>query len=149
MARTYSNPFTGMDMPAFMDFGQFAEQFKVPQIDTTALIEAQRKNLEALTNANRLAFEGAKALTERQAEILRQAMAESTAAVKDLAAGKPEDAMAKQAEWLKQGLERSVENFRELAEIGTKSQHDAAEVINKRISEGLDEMKTAIKKAAV
>ena len=147
MARTTSNPFTGMELPAFMDFGQFAEQFKVPQFDTTALLESQRKNIEALNAANRLAFEGAKAVTERQAEILCEAMAESTAAVQDLTAGKPEDAFAKQAEWLKQGIERSVENFRELTEIGTRSQHDAAEVINKRISEGLDEFQKAVKKA--
>ena len=147
MARTYSNPFNGMEMPAFMDFGQFAEQFKVPQIDTNAVLEAQRKNVEALTNANRLAFEGAKAVTERQAEILRQAMAESTAAVQNLTAGKPEDAFANQAELLKQGFERSVANFQELAEMGAKSQTEAAAVINKRFSEGLDELKTAIKKA--
>ena len=146
MARTNSNLFNGMEMPTFMDFGQFAEQFKVPQIDTAAVLEAQRKNVEALTNANRLAFEGAKAVTERQAEILRQAMAESTAAVKDLTAGKPEDAFVKQAELMKQGFERSVATFQELAEMGAKSQSEAAEVINKRFSEGLDELKTAIKK---
>lgn len=149
MARTNSNPFMGMDIPAFMDFGKFAEQFKMPQVDTAAMIESQRKNIEALSDANRLAFEGAKALTERQVEIMRQVMTDSTAAVKEMTTtGKPEDAMAKQAEWLKQGVARSVQNFRELAEMGAKSQTEAADVISKRITEGLDELRTAIKKGA-
>ncbi len=149
MARTYSNPFMGMDIPAFMDFGKFAEQFKMPQVDTAAMMESQRKNIEALSDANRLAFEGAKALTERQVEIMRQVMTDSTAAVKEMTAtGKPEDAMVKQAEWLKQGVARSVQNFRELAEMGAKSQTEAADVISKRITEGLDELRTAIKKGA-
>lgn len=148
MARTSSNTFMGMDLPPFMDFSKFTEQFKVPAVDTEALLDSQRKNIEAFSTANRIAFEGAQAMTQRQVEILRQVMEESAAAVKQLtAAGKPEDKLAEQAELLKQSFEQSIANFRELAEMGAKSNGEAVEVLNKRVTEGLDELKLALKKA--
>jgi phasin family protein len=146
----------GMDLPVFMDFGKFAdfgkftEQFKVPAVDTEALLDSQRKNIEAFNAANRIAFEGAQAVTQRQVEILRQVMEESAAVVKQFtAAGKPEDKLAEQAELLKQTFEQSVANFRELAEMGAKSNGEAVEVLNKRVTEGLDELKVALKNATV
>ena len=153
MARTSNNSFMGMDVPNFMDFTKFAdftkltEQFKVPAVDTEALLDSQRKNIEAFSAANRIAFEGAQAVTQRQVEILRQVMEESAAVVKQLtAAGKPEDKLADQAELLKHSYEQSVANFRELAEMGAKSNGEAVEVLSRRVTEGLDELKTALKK---
>ena len=153
MARTSSNTFMGMDVPNFMDFTKFAdftkltEQFKVPTVDTEALLDSQRKNIEAFSAANRIAFEGAQAVTQRQVEILRQVMEESAAVVKQLtAAGKPEDKLADQAELLKHTYEQSVANFRELAEMGAKSNGEAVEVLSRRVTEGLDELKTALQK---
>jgi phasin family protein len=150
MARTSSNTFMGMDLPAFMDFSKFTEQFKVPAVDTEALLDSQRKNIEAFNVANRIAFEGAQAVTQRQVEILRQAMEESAAAVKQFtAAGKPEDKLAEQAELLKHTYEQSIANFRELAEMGAKSNGEAVEVLNNRVTEGLEELKAALKKVSL
>ena len=147
MARTSSNTFMGVDLPAFMDFTKFTEQFKVPAVDTEALLDSQRKNIEAFSAANRIAFEGAQAVTQRQVEILRQVMEESAAVVKQLTvAGKPEDKLADQAELLKHTYEQSGANFRELAEMGAKSNGEAVEVLSRRVTEGLDELKTALKK---
>jgi len=153
MARTSNNTFMGMDVPNFMDFTKFAdftkltEQFKVPTVDTEALLDSQRKNIEAFSVANRIAFEGAQAVSQRQVEILRQVMEESAAVVKQLtAAGKPEDKLADQAELLKHTYEQSVANFRELAEMGAKSNGEAVEVLSRRVTEGLDELKTALQK---
>ncbi len=155
MARTSNNSFMGMDMPNFMDltkfadFTKFSEQFKVPAVDTEALLDSQRKNIEAFSAANRIAFEGAQAVTQRQVEIVRQVMEESAEVVKQMtAAGKPEDKLAEQAELLKHTYEQSLANFRELAEMGAKSNGEAVEVLSRRVTEGLDEFKTALKKVA-
>ena len=147
MATKSNAQFMGMEIPEFMDFAKVAGQFKVPNVDAQALIEIQRKNIEAVTAVNRIAFESAQALTRRQAEILRQAWDVSTAAVQELtAAGKPEDKLAKQTELAKHGFEVSVANARELAEMGAKSNSEAIELINKRVTELLDEVKTEIEK---
>ena len=92
MARTAKTNFMGAELPPFMDFSKIAGEFKMPQFDTAALIEYQRRNLEAFTAANQLAFEGAKAITERQVELARQVWEESAEAARTLGTvGKPED----------------------------------------------------------
>ena len=150
MARTSSQNFMGMDLPQFMDFNKFAEQFAVPGVDAKALIDNQRKNIEAFSAAQQVAFEGAQAVTRRQVEILQKVMEDSADAVRQMTAvDKPEDKLAKQAELLKQGFEQSLANIRELTEMGAKSNSEAAELINHRITESIDELKVVFSKVAV
>jgi hypothetical protein len=63
------------DMP-FMDVNQLLEQFKIPGVDVSALIEARRKDIEAVVTANRQAYEGTQLLAQRQAEMLQEAITE-------------------------------------------------------------------------
>jgi len=149
MATMSNSPFMGMKVPEFMDFTKIAGQFKVPNFDAGTLMESQRKNMEAMAAANRVALEGAQALSQRQAEILRQVWDESTTAMTAFSSGKPEEQMVKQTELAKQAFEQSLNNLRELAEIGAKSNSEAVEVITKRVAEGLEELKSEIKKVAV
>jgi len=149
MARTPSQNVAGMEWPKFMDFTNFAEQFKMPGVDPKALFESQRKNLEAFSAAQAIALEAVQAVSRRQVEIMRELMEESAGAVREMTSmGKPEEKLAKQTELFKQSFEHSLANLRELAEMGAKSNGEAAELINQRITEGLDEIRTAIQKAA-
>lgn len=151
---TNANPFFGFDMTKMMaefdpakmadEFAKMAGQYQVPGVDMNAMIEGQRKNLEAVTQANRVALEGLQAVSKRQAEILQQTMAETTAAVEAVAgSGSPQDATAKQAEIMKNAFEKALSNMKELAELVAKSNAEATEAINNRISETLDEIKAA------
>ena len=136
------NPFLDGDFGDFVDFSKFAEQFKVPGVDSKALIETQRKNVEAVTQANRVALEGLQAITQRQAEILRQAMEEGVKVVREMAKpGQPVEKFAAQADLLKQAYELSLANARELAEMGAKSNTEAADVLTHRFAASLDELK--------
>ncbi|SMF46102.1 phasin family protein [Tistlia consotensis] len=139
------NPFLDMDFTQFSDFKKWSEQFQVPGLDMQAMMEAQRKNLEAIGQANKIAVEGAQALAQRQMEILRSTMEEASKVMSDLAAsGTPEERMAKQADVVREAFERAISNMRELAELGAKSNTEALDTINKRISESLDEIKGMI-----
>jgi phasin family protein len=140
------NPFLDGDFGAMMDFNKVAEQFKVPGLDTSALMESQKRNIETFTEINRVAFEGARAVAQRQADILRQATEEATKVVREMSKpGKPEDALAKQADLAKQTYERCLANLRELTEIGAKSNNEAVELFNHRVTDSLNELKGAFK----
>ena len=129
------------EMP-FMDINQLMEQFKIPGVDVSAIVEARRKDIEALMTANRQAYEGMQLLAQRQAEMLKEAMAEWQAATQDMmGAQSPTAGAAKKAELGKQALERALANMRELAEMATKSQSQAWAVINTRFHENLEELK--------
>src|SRR5690242_6789629 len=65
-----------MGLPSFDDLTKMVENFKLPGIDVNAIVESQRKDLEALAEANRQAYEGIKALAQRRNEILQEALQE-------------------------------------------------------------------------
>ncbi|QQP90488.1 phasin family protein [Skermanella sp. TT6] len=146
MAKT--NPFFDVDVSKFTDVSKLMSEFKLPGVDVESAFAAQQKNIQALTAANQLAFEGFQAVARRQSEILRQAIEQTTSIVSELlAAGSPEEKVAKQADLVKAAFEKALANTRELAELVTKSNTEAADVINKRVSESLEELKSVVAKA--
>jgi phasin family protein len=142
-----ANPFLEMDMTKLTaDMTKLMGGMKLPGVDAAGMVESQRRNIEALTAANNLAVEGMQAVAKRQAEILRASLEEMTKASGELmTAGGPEDAMAKQAEMTKRAFAKAITNMRELAELVAKSNNEACDVINKRVAEGLDELRDSIK----
>jgi phasin family protein len=124
---------------------KYFEQFKVPAVDMDTFVAAQKKNVEVLTAANKILFEGARALSARQIEILRQGMEEAVANVQELsAAGAPDKAILKQAEIAKKSYEDAIANMRELSELASKSNTEAVELLNGRVAESFDEMKKTL-----
>jgi phasin family protein len=143
------NPFGDFDFTKMMmDPSKLMGDFKLGGgIDMEKLMASQRRNLEALTAANQLALEGMQAVARRQAEIFRQMMEESGAAMKDvMGAGSPEAKAARQTDLTKEAFKRAIGNMRELAEMVAKSQNEAFEVINKRVTDSLDELRDTMGK---
>ncbi len=133
-----------------MDVGKAFAGFNFPQIDAETMMASQRKNLEAFTQANQLAVEGVQAVTRRQVEIAREAFEGASAALKDLVQpSAPEDRIARNAEFAKQVFEKGLANCRELTELVTKANAEALDVITKRFSESLDELREQAKGRAL
>lgn len=143
------DPYGFMKMMAEFDptkfMGEMAKAMGVSQaggVDVNAIVESQRKNVDALNAANRRALEGFQAAVSREQEILRQMMDETASAVKELSTtASPQEATAKQAELLKVAFEKALSNMRELAETMAKANTEALDTVNKRISESLDEIR--------
>ncbi|MFZ1413106.1 MAG: phasin family protein [Defluviicoccus sp.] len=124
------------------EFSTAMKQFRLPGVNIESVVESQKKNLEALTSANRVAFEGMQAVAKRQAEILQETMNEASKAVDSVAkAGSPPEMAAKQLEIAKQAFDKAISNMRELAEMVAKANEAAANTVNGRISATLDEIK--------
>ena len=128
------------ETPVF-DFTKLMSQFRLPGVDFAALVDRERKNIEALTKANRIAFEGWQRLVRRQAEMLQETMK------KVVADASQQDAKKKRADLAKEGFEKALANMRELAEITTQSQKEAFDVVRKRIEENVESIRNFGKKA--
>jgi phasin family protein len=129
------------------EVGKMFAGFTFPGFDVEALMTAQRRNLEAFTQANQLAVEGFQAFAKMQVELTRTAMDEASALVRDWAeTGAPEEKLQKQATFAKKALAKGVSNARELIELAGKTQTEAFDVLNKRFTESLDEMTSFTKK---
>ena len=132
-----SNQSTGTDStstPWLDDIKKLTEKFQLPGVDVAALVDWQRKDMETLVEANRQAYEGVRALIERRNEILQETLAQFQAAVKDATSS---EAIAKQAEAGKQGVEQVIANIRELAEMEAQSRNNAWKVVQDRMQENL------------
>ncbi|HZT88423.1 MAG TPA: phasin family protein [Stellaceae bacterium] len=137
--------------PSFFDFDvtkMFAE-FRYPPFNVEAVWAAQRRNIEALSQANQLAIEGVQAVARRQIEAARQTFDDFSTLLRDLAQPvSAEDRIAKNTEYAKQMLEKGVNHSREITTLASKAGTDAAEVLHKRAAEGLDELRAIACKTA-
>jgi phasin family protein len=148
-----ANPFAGamsQAKTAAEDFSKMFATMKMPAMpDMEALMAAQKRNMEAMSAANRIALEGAQAVAKRHMEIMQQTMSELTDTMRSLSATEaPQAKAAHQAELLKRSYERAVANTRELSDLIQRANGEALAQLNKRFAEAMDEVKTLMDKGA-
>ena len=132
--RSTTTPTAAKKSGVLGDLGRLVDKFKIPGIDVAAIVEAQRKDMEALAEANRQAYEGIKALAQRRNEILQESLVEWQAAMKE-AGGK--DALASGAARAKKGVQQAIANFKELADMEAQTRSKAWKVVQDRFQENL------------
>lgn len=136
----------------FFDFDvtkMFAD-FRFHPIDVEAVWAAQRRNIEALSQANQLAVEGVHALAKRQIEMTQQTLEEVSTHVREMVQpSSTEDRIAKHAEFTKKMIDKGLTHGREVAALAAKTGAETTEVLQRRATEGLDEMKAFTCKSAV
>jgi phasin family protein len=124
----------------FPDIGKMMEQFKVPGIDVSKIIEGQRKDIEALTQANQAAFAAVQELAKRQVEILQETATQWQAMMGQGASGDGAN-IGKQTELAQKAFGKAFNNMREMAEVTARTQTQAWELIQKRVQENLAELR--------
>jgi len=116
------------------DFTKMLEQFEVLGIDMTAFIEA-------LAQANKVAYESMQALVRTQAEILRVTFEESrSASEKTGKVRDPEVAAGQPTEFIEQAVQKALATIREVAEMAVKA-HTEAGIIGDRAMQNVEIMK--------
>ena len=141
--KNWFDPATYMDMMKQNDMTKMFDGMSIPGVDTEAFTEAQKKNVQAIVDANRVASEGYQALFKKQVEIIQSGVSEMSEAMKD-ATTQPmtTEGHEKRMEMAKAHFEKSVAVFNELSESARKANEDAMAIIQARFSEGVEEMKT-------
>jgi|SRR5262249_11442836 len=127
-------------------FTKLAEDLKLPGVDTEHLIEAHRKNIDALAQSAEAASEGAKAVAMKQREIVEEAIRETCTMVRNFELESPQDAAAKQAEFARKAFEAALRNTRDVAELVQKSSTDALKIIQNRMQKSCEEIRGTVEK---
>lgn len=138
------------DKPEFpffnFDVKKFVGDMKMPNVDMDSIVASSRKNIEALTQANRIAFDGFQAVAKRQVEIMRETMTEAASVLRGVMSTSPTEAKVA-PEVLKKAFEAALANMRELAEMTSKANSEAFDVIQSRVKESIEELKALTAKA--
>nr|WP_249815667.1 MULTISPECIES: TIGR01841 family phasin [unclassified Bradyrhizobium] len=96
----------------------------------------EKKNIDALTEVNRSAYESWRNLMARQTEVFQETM-------KAIAAEASNETVAgRRSEIARQGFEKAISNMRQLAETAAESQKQTIEIMRRRFEEGMAVMRT-------
>jgi phasin family protein len=124
------------------DFTKALSNMKLPEFDTDAVMAAQKKNMDALVEANKAAAAGYQDLFKKQVAIFEETMAEAQKHMKPLDASSldPDNAKA-QGELAKAAFDKALGNMQALAESAQKANSDAYEIVSARIQESMGELR--------
>jgi phasin family protein len=120
---------------AGFDFAKLIESCQISGVDMTALIDTEKKNIDALMEVNRSAYDGWRNLMAQQAEVFQETMK----AIAAEAGG--ESVAGRRTEIAREGLEKALANMRQLAETATESQKQTMEILRRRFEDGMAAMR--------
>lgn len=139
------NPYA-FDPEKMMDFfrnNDFTKAFadtKIPGVDADALLAAQKKNMDALVEANKAAAAGYQDLFKKQMSIFEETVEAAKAQMKDAELKFDSTAATAQAELAKATLEKAIANMKELAETAQKANTEAYEIVSARVKDSVAEL---------
>jgi phasin family protein len=120
---------------AGFDFAKLVESCQISGVDMTSLIDMEKKNIDALIEVNRTAYDSWRKLMAQQAEVFQETMKAIAAEARD------ESVAGRRAEIAKQGFEKALANMRQLAETATESQKQTMEILRQRFEDGMAAMR--------
>lgn len=113
--------------------------------DMRQMMEAQRLNFQAFSEAGKLAMTSWQALAQRQADMVSTFAQTQTEIFREsMKEGTPEDKMARQADMFKRAYETSLETSREMADMMMKTNREASDMLQKRVKGTLNDIRGMI-----
>lgn len=109
----------------FGDVKQMMEKFKMPGIDMSAIVEARRQDIEALTEANKAVFEAMQALAAKQTAMMAEAM-------QGMLGGSGISDPVKQTALMREAFETALADMKGLADTVRQAQVEAMAQIGQR-----------------
>jgi phasin family protein len=120
---------------AGFDFAKLIESCQITGVDMTSLIDMEKKNIDALIEVNRSAYDSWRDLMARQVEVFQETMK----AIAAEAGG--ETVAGRRTEIAREGFEKALANMRQLAETATESQKQTMEILRRRFEDGMAAMR--------
>ncbi len=119
---------------------QLRHAFKLPDIDTSALIATQRKTIDAITRATQMSSHAAAEISQRQRDILRATSEHVASMVRDMKLSADQ-----QRELAAKSFEKALASSRELAEMTAQSNAEVFDFVKRRMTENFEEMRKSWK----
>jgi len=136
-----------MNKPQYGDpFSQFAamfQQYKLPGLDMSAILDARRKDVEALAEANQVAFGGMQAIQGKQLEILRSALDNFQTIAQQLATS-PAKPTVSPTDVVQKTLHLALADMQDIAQKTQQAQTQAYAIVAKRMEQAANELRASL-----
>lgn len=115
---------------------------KMPSLDKEAMMSSHKKNMEALTEANKMAIEVMKSIAQLQTQYVKQTFEDMSSIMKDALAHPPasKEAVAKHSMHAKTQAEKAFEHGSNITATLAKSQKEIFDLMHNRYHEGAQEL---------
>jgi phasin family protein len=120
-------------------------EFRLPELDFAAVLEARRKDLDALVAVNRLQFKGLETVALKHAEVVRHSLQDLHLIIQQLL---PRGGSAKRAhsnKTIEQALQTAFRNVRELADAAQKPQYEVFDIVRRRVEQNIGQLKDLVR----
>ena len=127
---------------------KFGAELGLPTVDVDRLLEAHKKNIEALANSASVISEGARSAAEKNREIFEAGLRELAATARDYRPLAAEvDLAEKRVEFAKKVFDAIAKNARDVNDIANQSTKEASRIFQDRLKTSIDEIKASVGKS--
>ena len=123
---------------------KFGADLGLPTVDVDRLLEAHKKNIEALANSASVISEGARSVAEKNQEIFEAGLREVAAIARDYRPLAAEaDLAEKRVEFAKKVFDAIAKNARDANDIANQSTKEASRIFQDRLKASIEEIKAS------
>ncbi|MDR2267819.1 MAG: hypothetical protein LBD81_00010 [Holosporaceae bacterium] len=116
--------------------------FKIPTLDTNAILDSYKKNLEILGLINKMSMEVCNGITKLQSAFIKQMMADASG----ILCSKPSDVTSKISEVTRDTIVRAIGNGKQICDLATAASNDITAATTRRFKESIEEAKNILNK---
>ncbi|CAO4839023.1 MAG: hypothetical protein CNLJKLNK_00894 [Holosporales bacterium] len=127
----------------------FKEMPKMSTEDREKILHLHRKNMETLNEANKMAVDVMRQITQMQGQFMRQTFEEIDEVIRENLAYKnvtPQEQMAKNTQRVQNAVQRAVEHSGNMSQIMLKSNQELFKNVQNQFEEGMKEMQAMMNK---
>lgn len=135
------------DTTSYIDMlRKFGSDLGLPKLNVDELLQAQKKNIDALGQSVKVAAEGAQSVAQKQREVLEAGLREAETLAREYKPlGQMHENTALQTEFARKVFEIAVEGARESASTARQSTTEAVKIIQDRVKESLEEIRANVR----
>ncbi len=115
---------------------------KMPKVDREEVLNSHRKNLEALSEAQKMAFEVVKNIAQLQAQFVRQTFEEMNESMREIIHNPTSrEKLSAHVDTVKKTISKAVDHHSNLSDILLKSNLDVYKLVQKRFKDHAESLK--------
>jgi phasin family protein len=136
------------DSNSYLDmFRKFGSDLGLPKLDVEKLLEAQKKNLDALGRSAKVAAQGVQSVAQKQREVLEAGLREATSLAREYKPlGKVQENLALQSEFARRVFDIAVKGAQDSTATARQSTTEAVKIIQDRMKESFEEFRNSVGK---
>jgi phasin family protein len=123
---------------------KFGSDLGLPKLNVDELLQAQKKNIDALGQSAKVAAQGAQSVAQKQREVLEAGLREAATLAREYKPlGKIHENIALQTEFARKMFEIAVQGAQESASTARQSTTEAVKIIQARVKESFEEIRAS------